>query len=168
METEEIVEVEIDIVEFADRGEQPPNARGYRFRIDGDIHTADIRHLTGEAILGKAGKRPCAYELLQELTHRENEVVDSNETVDLRRHGLRGFITAHKETVTIFVDDKPYPIVRGERTVDEILGKVDETSEGFDLRQDIDGKLQLRPSNLHVSIKGCEAFFTQVKVGTTS
>ena len=56
--------------------------------------------------------------------HCENRVIEPGETVDLRQHGLKGFITAHKEIVTILINGDPYPIERGERTVTEILGKL--------------------------------------------
>jgi len=55
-------------------------------------------HPTGEALLARVGKRPCAFELIEEFVHCENNVVEPGETVDLRKHGLKGFITAHRRS----------------------------------------------------------------------
>jgi hypothetical protein len=61
------------------------------------------------------GKRPCGYELIAEFVHCENLVIEPDETVDLRQRGLKGFITAHKEFVTIFIGGPEHPY-RIERT----------------------------------------------------
>ncbi len=108
MAPEDIVENEIDIREHADRGQEVPPAKVYRVRIDGETVKVETAHPTGELLLSKVHKRPCAFELIAEFVHRENVVIESEEVVDLRQHGLKGFITAHKEIVTIFINDKPY------------------------------------------------------------
>src|SRR6266581_4366722 len=118
-----------DILEFAERDEEVPHAREYRVRIDSEIVRVDTPDPTGESLLGKVGKRPCAFELIEEFVHHENCVVEPDEVVNLRKHGLKGFITAHKEIVTISINDRPYQIERGERTVAEILSKVGQTLE---------------------------------------
>ncbi len=78
---------------------------------------------------------PCGYELIEEFKHKESEVVEPGEQVDLRKRGLKGFITAHKEIVTIFINpsgtEGTYQITRGDHTVAEILAKVGQTPEGY-------------------------------------
>jgi hypothetical protein len=101
MSNPEIVNLEIDIFEFAGRGEEIPHARSYRVRIDHHEVKVDTASPTGKELMSKVHKRPCAFELIAEYVHRENEVVEPDEKVDLRKHGLRGFITAQKEIVTI-------------------------------------------------------------------
>ncbi len=134
-----IQEVEIDILEFAERGEQVPHARAYRVRIDGETVKLDTPSPTGEELLHRVGKRPCAFELIAEFRHHENCVIEAHEKFDLRRHGLKGFITAHKEIVTIFINNDPYKIERGEHTVAQILQKVGQTPEGYVLLEEKGG-----------------------------
>ena len=161
----EVIE-EVVVLEFAQRGEHVPHAKAYRVHIDGEIVKCDTSNPIGDALLKAVGKRSCAFELIAELTHHENEVVEPNETVDLRKHGLKSFITAHKEIVTIFIGGKPYRIERGERSVNDILSNVSQTSSGYDLYDEKSG-LPL-PSDKAVKIHGCEEFITQVRGGASS
>jgi hypothetical protein len=167
---EELSEIEVDLHELAQRGEDVPLARTYRVRIDNEVVKVDTPNPTGRLLLGKIHKRPCAFELIEEFLHGENRVVEPDETVSLRRRGLRGFITAHKEIVTIFIGggDHPYTIERGERTVAEILGKVGKTSEGYDLLEEKNGPPLPVPANHPVRICGCELFYVQPKTGGSS
>jgi sulfur carrier protein ThiS len=168
METGKIVEVEIDIFEFAERGEEVPHAREYRVRIDGETVKVDTPCPTGEDLLRKVGKRPCAFELIEEFVHHDNDVVEPNEEVNLRKHGLKGFITAHKEIVTIFINGDPYPIERGKHTVAQILLKVNQTPEGYILMEEKGGPPLPLPPNLPVEICGCEVFHSQAQSGGSS
>lgn len=163
-----IQDAEIDILEFAERGEPVPHARAYRVRIDGETVKVHTPCPTGEELLHKVGKRPCAFELIAEFRHHENCVIEPHEKVDLRRHGLKGFITAHKEIVTIFINDKPYPIERGDRTVAEILSKVGQTPEGYTLLEEKNGPPMPVPPNQPVRICGCEIFHSQAQSGGSS
>ena len=95
-----VSEIEIDIFEFAVRGEEVPHAKTYYVRIDGEMVKIDTPHPTGEMLLRSVGKRPCAFELIEEFVHHQNDIVEPEEKVNLRKHGLKGFITAHKEIVT--------------------------------------------------------------------
>jgi len=170
MNSQECREI-VDISEFARRGDEVPHAKAYRICIDGEVVTVDTPNPTGEMLLAKAGKRFCAFELIEESAHCENNVVEPGETVNLRKRGLRGFITAHRETVTIFINGNPYPIVKGDRTVAEILSKVGQTPEGYILLEEKDGPpLPLPPSLpvLPVKICGCEIFHSQVQSGGSS
>jgi hypothetical protein len=159
---------EVDIFEFAQRGEDVPEARAYHVRIDGEKFRIDTAHPTGEMLLAKVGKRPCAFELIEEFVHRENDVVEPGEKVDLRKKGLKGFITAHKEIVTIFINGDPYQIERGDRSVKEILGEVNETPEGYILLEEKDGPPLPLPADKPVKIRGCEVFHTQAQSGGSS
>lgn len=168
-EKQEMDELEIDIYECAERGEEVPHAKAYRVRIDGEKFRVDTPEPTGDLLLHKVGKRPCAYELIAEFTHRENQVIEPHETVNLRQRGLKGFITAHKEIVTIFFKDDPQQIERGDRTVAEILAKVGKTPEGYILLEEKPGQPPIPlPANLPVKIHGCEVFHTQVQSGGSS
>lgn len=157
-----------DILEFAERGEEVPHAREYRVHIDGEKVIIDTPYPTGEMLLSKVGKRPCAFELIEEFVHRENCVVEPDETVDLHKHGLKGFITAHKEIVTISINGNPYQIERGERTVAEILSEVGQTTEGYILLEEKNGPPMPLPPDLPVTICGCEVFHSQVQSGGSS
>lgn len=161
-------EVEIDIFEFAERGEEIPLAKMYRVRIDDETVKVHTPCPTGEELLHKVGKRPCAFELIEEFRHHKNNVVEPGEKVDLRKPGLKGFITAHKEIVTIFINDKPYLIERGPRTVAEILSKVGQTPEGYTLMEEKDGPPLPLPPNVLVKIHGCEIFHSQAQSGGSS
>jgi sulfur carrier protein ThiS len=168
MSNEEIADVEIDIFGFAGRGEEVPYARAYRVCIDGEEVKINTPHPVGDLLLSMAHKRPCAFELIAEFVHRENEVVEPGEPVDLRKRGLKGFITAHKEIVTIFINDKPYPIERGERKIAEILSLIGQTPEGYVLMEEKEGPPLPLPANLPVKIRGCEIFHAQVQSGGSS
>lgn len=168
MNSHEIAEIEIDIFEFAEREEEVPHARTYRVRIDGVTVKIDTPCPTGETLLHSVGKRPCAFELIEEFVHHENNVVEPGETVNLRKHGLKGFITAHKEIVTIFINTAPYQIERGEHTVAEILSKVGETPEGYILLEENGGPPLPVPVDHPVKICGCEIFHSQTQSGGSS
>jgi hypothetical protein len=168
MENVEIMEAEVDLLEFAERGEQVPHAKTYRVRIDCEVFKIDIRHPTGEMLLAKAGKHACAYELIAEFAHRENEVVEPGETVDIGKHGLKGFITAHKEIATIFINGDPYPIERGKHSVADILSLVGQSTDAYDLLEEKNGPPLPVPADHPVHIEGCEVFHTQVKGGGSS
>jgi hypothetical protein len=165
MNTNEIQEVEIDIFEFAGRRAEVPHARAYRVRIDREEVRIDTPQPIGEVLLGKVHKRPCAFELIAEYVYCENEVVEPTETVDLRKHGLKGFITAHREIVTVFLNSDPYRLERGKHTVAQILALKDQSPEGYMLLEEKDGPPMPVPGNVPVNICGCEVFFSQAQSG---
>lgn len=159
---------EIDIFEWAQRGEEVPHAHSYRVRIDGEHFRIDTPKPTGKFLLEKVGKRPCGFELIAEFVHHENDVIEPDEEVDLRRHGLKGFITAHKEIVTIFINNDPYKIERGQHSVAVILAKVGQNPDGYVLLEEKNGPPMPVPPNVPVHIHGCEIFFTQPQSGGSS
>ena len=165
---EAVVEEIVNLEDYAHPNKQPPLSRSYRIRIDGELVKVETHCPTGEMLLSKVGKRPCAFELIEEFVHHENDVVEPGETVDLRKHGLKGFITAHKEIVTICINGDPYPIQRGERTVAEILAQVGQTPEGYILLEEKNGPPLPLPANLFVKICGCEVFHSQTQSGGSS
>ena len=130
----------------------------------------ETQHPTGELLLAKVHKRPCAFDLVAEFVHCENQMLEPGETVDLRQRGLKGFITAHKEIVTIFIggSDHPYQIERGQHTVAQILGIVGQTPEGYVLLEEKDGPPLPVPPTTPVKISGCEMFYTQPQSGGSS
>jgi hypothetical protein len=169
----ELLEIEIDILEYAERGDEVPTAKAYHVRIDGERRRIETPCPTGESVLALVGKYPCAFELIEEFSHRENNVVEPHETVDLRKRGLRGFFTAHKEIVTVFFGETkaPYQIERGERTTAAIMAllKDGKTPDGYDLYIEEPGKPPtLLPGNRPVKIHGCEIFHVQAKSGGSS
>jgi hypothetical protein len=159
---------EIDIAGMAESGHEVPHAKVFHVPIDCERVRVETQHPTGDLLLSKVHKRPCAYELIAEFKHCDNRVIEPGETVDLRQHGLKGFITAHKEIVTIFIKGDPFQIERGERTVAEILGKVGQTPDGYVLLEEKDGPPLPVPPNIPVKIAGCEVFHTQPQSGASS
>jgi len=170
MSNEAISEAEIDIREMAESGREVPDAQVYRVRIDDRVVRVDTAHPTGRILLSKVDKRPCAFELITEFVHCDNDVIEPEEIVDLRQRGLKGFITAHKEIVTIFIngDDHPYEIERGVHTVAQILAKVGQTPDGYVLLEEKGGPPMSIPPNQPIEICGCETFFSQPQSGGSS
>ena len=73
-------ELEIDLREFAERGEAVPHAGVYRVRIDDETVKVHTPCPTGEELLQKVGKRPCGFELIAEFYHHhENSVIEPEE-----------------------------------------------------------------------------------------
>lgn len=160
--------VEVDITGMAERGQDVPHGHRFIVQIDCERVRVDTQYPKGELLLSKVHKRPCAFELIAEFTHCENRVIEPEEAVDLRQHGLKGFITAQKEIVTIFINNDPYKIERGERTVAQILHKVGQTPEGYVLLEEKGGPPLPVPPTVPVKICGCEVFFTQPQSGGSS
>ncbi len=155
----------------SDTGAKPhggPHTTTYHVHIDGDNIDVHEQHPSGEALLGLVGKKSCAFELIAEFKHHENDVIEPQETVDLADQHLKRFITAHKEIVTIYIEGDPYAIERGQRTVAEILGKVGKTPDAYALLEEKDGPPLPLPANQPVDIQGCEVFHYQVQSGGSS
>ncbi len=87
----------VDIEEFAKRGERPPRAHQYRFRIDDHYYTTDKDELTGREILGFAGKTPEGYSLRQRLHGGQVHPVAPDAVAHLREHAIERFITIPRE-----------------------------------------------------------------------
>ena len=145
-----------------------PHTTTYHVHIDGHEVAVHEQHPTGEALLALIDRKPCAFELIAEFKHRENDVIEPHETVNLADHNLKRFITAHKEIVTITIEGSPYTIERGKRTVAEILDKVGKTPDTYALLEEKDGPPLPLPANQPVDIQGCEVFHFQVQSGGSS
>lgn len=87
----------VDIEEFAKRGEKPPHAHLYRFRVDDHYYSTPKAELTGREILAFAGKTPEGYHLRERLRQGKVETVEPDEVEDLREHGIERFITIPRE-----------------------------------------------------------------------
>jgi hypothetical protein len=149
-------------------GAHPSHGRTFPVRIDDDHVLLQEQNPTGEGLLAAVNKRPCAYALIQILKHGEKRTVAADDKVDLGAPGTDRFITTHKDMVTISINGDPYVIQRGDRTVTEILAKVDQTPESYALLEEKDGPPLPLPSNQLVSVEGCETFHTQVQSGGSS
>lgn len=145
-----------------------PEPRQYKFKIDcQEFHLPEARP-TGAELLRLVKKRPCAYELIQELGHCANEVVEPDQRVDLSQPGREKFLTAHKKLVTITLNGKPYEVERGRKTVAEILRLAGQTPEAFMLLQEKDGPPMPVPPDAALDIAGCEVFYSQILSGASS
>lgn len=86
----------IDIEEYAKRGECPPRAKNYRFRVDDHYYTTEKSELTGKQVLAFAGKTPDAYHLRLRV-HGQVRAIGPDDVVDLREHHLERFTTIPRE-----------------------------------------------------------------------
>lgn len=92
---EVILEI-IDIEMFVREKKPVPHAHKYRIRIDKAHYVVDVQHMTGEQILGLAGKSSTGW-LLSEKVHGQMRPVAPNQTVDFAAHGVERFATIPKE-----------------------------------------------------------------------
>jgi hypothetical protein len=159
---------DIDILKCCEEDKEVPHGRTYRVPIDGEKVRVTAPEPTGEELLEIVGKRSCAYELIAEYKHHHNEVIEPDQKVDLRKKGLKGFITAHLDHVTIFVKGAPFKIEHGKRTVAEILALVHESPDTHMLLEEKNGPPLPLPADKPVKIHGCEIFHTQVHSGGSS
>src|SRR4051794_21299302 len=89
---EEILEEIADLEEYARQGKQPPLARGYRIRVNGDRFEVMQRFITGREVLTLARLVPPEnYTLRVKLAGHRPEKVDLDERVDLRHPGIEKF-----------------------------------------------------------------------------
>ncbi|MFM0011512.1 multiubiquitin domain-containing protein [Paraburkholderia sediminicola] len=92
---EEILEI-IDIEIFVREKKPVPHGHRYRIRIDKVHYVVDVSHMTGEQILGLAGKSSAGW-LLSEKVGGQMRPVAPNQTVDFAAHGVERFATIPKE-----------------------------------------------------------------------
>ena len=143
--------------------------RHYKVRIDEKEFKVDTRHPSVELLISLVGRKLCAYELIELRHEGENREVEPGDSIDLDLHGQHGFITAHREIVTIFIKKNPFPVKRGNHTANQILHLVGLTSEGYNLYEEKPGHPPMPvPENANLCIVGCEIFSYQVKSGTSS
>lgn len=129
----------------------------------------------GQYILGaevrKLGQIPKELKLFLDIERPwEDEVISDETNVNLARPGIEQFFSQRPEEprlVEIFINDKPYKIVRGKHTVAEIK-KLGGIPLAHDLEEIIDGKLTPLADDASVLIKGCEKFHSHPKDGSSS
>lgn len=97
LEVEVILVELVDIEECAKRGEKPPRAHLYKFRVDDHYYTTPKAELNGREILAFAGKTPADYQLRERLRHGQVVAIAPDDIVDLRGHGVERFMTIPKE-----------------------------------------------------------------------
>lgn len=87
-----IVEEVVDLEEYAKLGKQPPLAKGYRIKVNGQPYVVNEPTPTGAAILTLAGLIPPKdYTLRIKLAGQRPEKIRLDEKVDLRRPGVEKF-----------------------------------------------------------------------------
>lgn len=91
---DEITHDEVDIEEYAKRGEKPPRARRYRIRIDRERFTVTVSTMTGYELLKLAGKvPPDRFTLTQKFRGGAVKAVRLDEKVDFTAAGVERFMT---------------------------------------------------------------------------
>jgi hypothetical protein len=137
-------------------------------QVDNQTMKVTESSLTGEAILGLVGKRPCRYALIQLLPRQVEKEIMAQDFVDISKPGVERFKTQSKQRVTITVDGSSYEVEAGQHTVTDVLGLVGKSVEGYDLLEEKSGPPMPIPPTEPVSIEGCEIFHSQVKSGGSS
>lgn len=85
---------EVDIEEYAKRGERPPPAHRYRVRIDREKFVLTTPNPTGSALLTVAGKVPPErFSLTQRLHGGAVRPIALDEHVDVTQPGVERFMT---------------------------------------------------------------------------
>jgi hypothetical protein len=89
---EMVLDETIDLEEYARLGKQPPLARGYRIRVNGDAFVVQDPVVTGREILTLAGLIPAEnYTLRIKMAGEKPRRVGLDEKIDLRRRGVEKF-----------------------------------------------------------------------------
>ena len=97
-EIEEILDIVVDVEEYARTGQKPPRARHYRIRIDKKLYVVDTAHPTGRALLVLAGKTPPEKWILRQIFRNGPAVpVGLEQKVDLTTPGVEKFSTMPKD-----------------------------------------------------------------------
>lgn len=149
----------------------PTEKNGYPARVDHEVFHVLKPHPTGTDLLALVHKKPCAFELIEVFhDHERTNVVLPDERVDLRKPGLKGYLSAHREIVDIYLmSEKPLPIQRGTYSVAQMLDKAGVSPETHMLLQEVDGQPPLPvPPTEKLDIKGCEVFYVQPQTGGSS
>jgi hypothetical protein len=90
----EITHDEVDVEEYAKRGEKVPHARRYRIRIDREKYTVAVPKMSGRELLKLAGKVPAErFTLTQKFRGGAVHAVGLDETVVFTTPGIERFMT---------------------------------------------------------------------------
>jgi hypothetical protein len=88
----EVVNETVDLEEYAKAGKQPPLARAYKIRVNGEAYIVEQPVVTGREVLTIAGLLPADhYTLRLKTTGGKPEKIGLDEKVDLRRKGVEKF-----------------------------------------------------------------------------
>lgn len=88
----EVVNETIDLEEYAKAGKQPPLAKAYKIRVNGETFVVEQPVVTGREVLTVAGLLPVEdYTLRLKMTGGKPEKIALDEKVDLRRKGVEKF-----------------------------------------------------------------------------
>lgn len=93
---QEVEEVEIE--EYAKKGQHVPKARRYVIRIDKERKVVHTPTITGREILALVGKTPEMYKLYEHRRGHQPIKIDPDEVVHLHEHGIERFTTMPKDT----------------------------------------------------------------------
>jgi hypothetical protein len=97
-DNEETFDEIIDLEEYAKRGERPPKAKGYRFKVNDESFVTTQAIITGQHILELAGLVPVDnYRLRLKVAGSKPEPIGLEDKVDLRRGGVEKFRAIRKE-----------------------------------------------------------------------
>lgn len=89
---EEVLDDIVDLEEYTKLGKQPPLAKGYRIRVNGEPFVVHDPKPTGRAILTLAGLIPVEnYTLRVKLAGEKPRKVGLDEKLDLRHPGVEKF-----------------------------------------------------------------------------
>jgi Multiubiquitin len=88
----EVLNETVDLEEYANAGKQPPLAKAYKIRVNGETFVVEQPVVTGREVLTIAGLLPADdYTLRLKVVGGKPEKVGLNEKVDLRRKGVEKF-----------------------------------------------------------------------------
>ena len=88
----EILDEVVDLEEYAKAGKQPPLAKGYKFRVNGEAFVVQQPVVTGREVLTIAGLVPAEdYTLRLKMVGGKPEKIGLDQEVDLRRKGVEKF-----------------------------------------------------------------------------
>jgi hypothetical protein len=96
-QSEEVLE-EVDVEACAKEGRPVPRARRYRIRIDKQLYTVTVDHLTGAQILELAGKTPATFILSEKLHGGQAKVIEPEKVVSFLAPGVERFMTTPRDT----------------------------------------------------------------------
>jgi hypothetical protein len=92
LENEGILDEIVDIEEYAKRGEVPPLARGYRFKVNGEPYEVNNPLVKGRDVLRISGRVPPEdYTLRLYVAGQRPRKIALDEVVDLRAQGVEKF-----------------------------------------------------------------------------
>jgi hypothetical protein len=89
---------ELDLEDFAKRGQPVPQAKRYVIRIDKERKVVSTAKITGREVLALVGKKPEGYKLYQHKRGHQPILIGPDRVVDLREPGVERFTTMPKDT----------------------------------------------------------------------